>query len=338
MKGAHCPAFFVWKASTIVLIMVMFLVSGCNFPPYTLAQLEAQSTTAETILSGSEYIAAESFNNYLSNMPQAFELFGMPVSDAFIDPTTGKTVQYFQKVRLETDSANDDTQISLTPLGLWLLPEESQEVVIIDENCVTMPGHEIPLCSAFRTFYEQHDGAQLFGKPISYVIQTGDRYYQYFENVCLIYAPSAPDELKVTLANLGEIYLLSKEPYYQAITRADIAESLIPRNLPTQQLSVFVAFEDQFITTTQQQIVYIQVLNESKQPAANVTLHVVAVYPDGSRQQYRLDVTDIYGVSSFAMTPFTNRNLETNDLIVVEVIAQSEQASGQNSGWFRIWE
>lgn len=338
MKGVRCPEFSFWKSSTFFLLVLTFLVSGCNFPPYTLARLESHTATMEAVIPAGEYHPADIFAAYFSTIPDALELFGAPISDAFTDPTTGRTMQYFQKVRFEVDAENKNSQVQLTPLGTWLLPEETQQAVIIDENCVTLPDQQIPLCSAFRTYYEKHNGAQMFGKPISYVFQTGNKYYQYFENVCLIYSPSAPENLQVTLANLGEIYLLSKEPYYQAITHADVSQSLMPRNKPVQELSVQIAFADPFIAASQQQIVYVQVLNAAYRPEPNVTLQAVATFPDGSRQQYRLHVTDNNGVSSFAMTPFTGREMKINDMIVIEIFARSELGSGHDSGWFRIWE
>ena len=105
-------------------------------------------------------------------------LFGFPRTEEVVEE--GRTVQYFQRARLEYDAtrAGTDDEVRLTPLAEWLLQETGQlpfagvplgggeegALVLADPR---QPGVGHAVRGAFRQFYELAGGERALGLPLS---------------------------------------------------------------------------------------------------------------------------------------------------------------------------
>ena len=70
-------------------------------------------------------------------------------------------------------------------------------------DCREFPGLEYRVCRAFLAFYDENDGAFLFGNPISNEERYGDYIVQYFENARLDWRPDASLDQSIWVAELG---------------------------------------------------------------------------------------------------------------------------------------
>ncbi|MDI3341103.1 MAG: Ig-like domain-containing protein [Sphaerobacter sp.] len=129
-------------------------------------------------------------------------LFGDPISTEYVDER-GKTVQYFQRARLER---NEDGGVALGLLGREALSIPVERVDDPGDPAVRYfaeTGHT--LAGKFREFWEQHGGIALFGLPLTEEIEEGGRRVQYFERVRLELRPTEDGTgMTVEIAPLGE--------------------------------------------------------------------------------------------------------------------------------------
>ena len=129
------------------------------------------------------------------------EVMGLPITEEIEEG--GRTVQYFQHVRLEWHSELPaGEQVIVGPLGLELgkaqpavpAPAASQAALYFPTT-----GHAI--ADGFLTFYQQHDGPNLLGAPISEELAEGGATVQYFTKAELSWRSSSG----VTLGDLGSL-------------------------------------------------------------------------------------------------------------------------------------
>lgn len=147
--------------------------------------------------------------------------FGYPLTEAFSDPDTGLTVQYFERERFEyhPENAGTEWEVLFALLGSWLTEGRAEPVfapIQVDppppdtrERRYFAPtGHY--LAYGFKTYWETHGGLRIFGYPISEELSelnpdTGQVYtVQYFERARFEYHPeNAGTPWEVLLGRLG---------------------------------------------------------------------------------------------------------------------------------------
>ena len=127
-------------------------------------------------------------------------IFGLPHRDAYTDQNSGRTIQYFDNVRLEYDRTAD--QVVVTKLGEWAL-----EPLRRDRPAV-IPDSTPRLENAFGTFYAQNYGPVVLGAPLTNQIEEGQLRVQYFENGRLEWHPEAQVSRQVQLTPLGQSHFL----------------------------------------------------------------------------------------------------------------------------------
>jgi hypothetical protein len=115
-------------------------------------------------------------------------LLGDPISEPFVAEENGRTLQYFQNIRLEYDASAG--QVVITPLGEWALAGLREQVLA-----------PMPTDSPARTFAET-----LLGPPISPQLNVDDLRVQYFANGRLEWRPESPTDLRVQLSPLGQAH------------------------------------------------------------------------------------------------------------------------------------
>lgn len=147
------------------------------------------------------------------------DVFGFPLTEAFKDATSGLTVQYFERVRLELRS-DVSGGVQMTPLGREFSQgrqdsafqpitgaASTADVLYFPESMHTLGG-------AFRWFWESHGGLAVFGFPLSEELSeldpsTGQTLLvQYFERGRFEYHADHPNSpYDVWLSNLGWLSL-----------------------------------------------------------------------------------------------------------------------------------
>jgi uncharacterized protein YvpB len=147
-------------------------------------------------------------------------LFGFPVSAA--STSEGKSVQYFERVRLEYNLEGPYNQ----PIGIGLLGRELtqerqnatpfQPVANPDQPDVFYfdnTGHT--LSGEFRTFWVNNGGITFFGFPISEVFTENGKQVQYFERARFEYEEGTPPD-QIQLGRLGAEFL-NRKPFIPAV-------------------------------------------------------------------------------------------------------------------------
>jgi hypothetical protein len=320
----------------ITFFLVIAIVSGCNFPPYQ--QWLAQRTTPEHV-DPSEFVVAEQFYTLYNSLPDPQSTFGQPISQAFIDPVNGHLSQYFTNMRLEyyRDQTGEEF-FFLSPLGRFLFEPTEREYLVIEKNCVTLDDSLIPICHEIRTFYEQNNGVHIFGVPISHVFTQNNRYYQYFENACLVWDPMRPSDRSVSLVNLGEQYLAGHEPLRYTITSPSIPAALnVDRQETDSEFSVSISIEHIYLNPSSSQTITILVTDRNSHAVRNAWVTVWIMLPDESYQAYRPADTDEYGITNLSLPPFDASSVQYNDVIQIQVEVQKGENYGIGRSSFRIW-
>lgn len=143
------------------------------------------------------------------------DIFGLPRTDEIVEE--GRSVQYFQRARLEYVSSADSTagEVVMTHLGMRaalargvLARAEAQAVAPFesDDSRIYVPqtGHSIS--GGFKVFYERNGGATVLGAPLSEELAEDGFTVQYFERGVLEYIP----DTSVQSSLLGDQLLREK--------------------------------------------------------------------------------------------------------------------------------
>ena len=128
-------------------------------------------------------------------------LFGNPVSPRYTD-NSGKVVQYFEKARFEIGKKGD---IVLGLLGRETMSSNQKPVEKpqnFDGLYFGATGHT--LAGKFKDFWQANGELQIFGYPISEVLDQNGTKVQYFERARFELAQDANGTLTVKVTPLGE--------------------------------------------------------------------------------------------------------------------------------------
>lgn len=138
--------------------------------------------------------------------------YGYPITDEYLDPQSGLKVQYFQNARLEWHPENPEPyRIQLGLLGDELGQRKppipvSQIPPRSHPSCQYFEATGHTACYAFLKYWRTHGGLDAFGYPIAEYTVEADRVIQYFQRAKMIWHAGKPDDERVKLAPLGEIY------------------------------------------------------------------------------------------------------------------------------------
>jgi hypothetical protein len=135
------------------------------------------------------------------------EVFGYPITPEVQEH--GFTVQYFQRARFEYHPEHAGTiyEVQLGLLGDILTSDREFPKAAPVTNTETQryfpeTGHIVS--GAFLRFFNTRGGLDIFGYPISEVIQENGRSVQYFQRSRFEYHPQLPAQFQITLGLLGE--------------------------------------------------------------------------------------------------------------------------------------
>ncbi|MCY4436099.1 MAG: hypothetical protein OXE05_02040 [Chloroflexi bacterium] len=135
------------------------------------------------------------------------EIFGYPITPEIQE--NGFTVQYFQRARYEyhPEHAGTRYEVQLGLLGDILtsgrdFPKAIPVPTTENQRYFPETGHVVS--GTFLRFYNSRGGLDIFGYPISEVIQENGRSVQYFQRSRFEYHPQLPEQYQITLGLLGE--------------------------------------------------------------------------------------------------------------------------------------
>ncbi len=309
-------------------LVLIFLAATVVFGLFTV--VNAQSSDSVYIAETGHWIWGEFLRKY-NSVPDPLLYYGYPITDDFTDPVTNQRVQYFQKARFNLVDKSNGHAVQLAPVGELLLVEGVPLADIPQEgpNCRAFETG-FSVCYAFLQFFDAQDGATHFGNPVSGVEVVDGRYVQYFQYARMEWWPDRPSGTRVALTDLGRIY------FDAVIGNSDLLKSSPPANiaanLTNPRAKVFSLHS--LLGVGEQQTVYVIVQDQYLRPIEYAQVGVTLVFPDGSKEFYRLPETNEYGVSqfSFLAPDFPVRSTVS---ILAEVSIRGEFTEGRS--WFRLW-
>ena len=204
------------------------------------------------------------------------DLFGIPISGAFIEVETGKVVQYFENARLELDSGSSGgLEVKASSLGMMLGGWETPLIYAGEApGCrfYQETGHHV--CHAFLTFYENNGGPGTFGYPISeFKIEDG-RMVQYFQWFRLDWFPD--DELKpIRPGPIGSLHLSQMNP--------DTFKLDIEETSEVEELVVVSSVKEASLAPSGEQTVYLLVRDQDQRSIVGASATLIAHFPEGDR-------------------------------------------------------
>lgn len=143
-------------------------------------------------------------------------IIGYPISEAFIE--NGRTVQYFERARLEVwpEHAGTEWGVQGSLLGNWVARERRNEPAFrplpagttsSDPNRVIFQETGHSLAHGFKRYWDENGGLWQFGFPISEEFTENGRTVQYFERARFEWHPEHQGtQYEVLLGHLGRDY------------------------------------------------------------------------------------------------------------------------------------
>jgi hypothetical protein len=183
------------------------LSNGCGAPP------ETTPTGSCLYFPETGHYLCDEFRDFFETRG-GLEIFGYPISEAFIDPThSDLRVQYFQRTRMEGHPYHAppyDVQLGLLvdELGYAypaLPPEERPDPTDPAHQFFPETGHVVS--HAFLSFFRENGGLEIFGYPRSEMLYEDGVVVQYFQRARMERHRDRPAGQQIALTNVGEMYV-----------------------------------------------------------------------------------------------------------------------------------
>ncbi|MGD8584844.1 MAG: hypothetical protein PVH65_02920 [Chloroflexota bacterium] len=299
-------------------VLLLLLLVGCA--------IATPTPTADSGKRNGLPIAPEFQSFYQEN--GGLRLFGFPISEAYKDADSDRLIQYFQRLRLEYDSVQNEVLVS--PLGQWAVTAKPG-IAYADLDLLTeSPRSDFKVEDAFLAFYQTYGGESLFGPPITEQLDGGGTRSQYFRNGRLDWVPEAQIDQRVQLARLGEAH------YRQVGIFDDPGRSRPMDSAGIREADVSATVRAPILYHGEEQTVYVDVKTpENQRPVAGVSIRITAYY-NGTSESFSLPETDGTG--------HVHDSLALNDLrpgqrvrLVVEATSPGGTVIGTTSKSFKSW-
>ncbi len=287
----------------------------------------AQSTDPRYFSETGHFVGGE-FLKYYNSVKDAQMLFGFPITEE-IASRDRKTVQYFQRVRMEyRPEMPEGRRITLTHVGSATYVPGRQLNIDNPFACRKFSETGYAVCYAFLDFYEKYGGAKVFGNPISPFEDHDGLIVQYFENARFEWKPWLPEGQKVGLAHLGRIYFdkIGEDPNYLPPLPPGSTVKLIELHAH--------AFAWKAVTlATDQQLIYIIVQDQNLFPVNGAQGTATVRWPTGQTETFPIATN----TSGLGILPLSFTNLPYGTLVYVDVVVSKDGVVGKTTTSFRIW-
>jgi hypothetical protein len=306
-----------------ILVFILFLLDASWNPVHA-------QTAENKYFSETGHNVSGEFLKFYNGNPNSIFLYGYPITEQF-PSKDGKTVQYFQRARLELRAELPEGQrVQITALGSLTYASTGKLDVANTFACRAYPETGFEVCFSFLEFFDLNGGVTQFGYPISGFEYHENKLVQYFEKTRLEWQPWRPEGQRVVVSDLGRIYFdkLGEDP------------GLIPPVKPldrTQQAIIQLqvrAFAWKAVTlASDSQLLFVIVHDQNLQPVMNAACTSTVHWPDGHFQSFTL-TTNSNGVG---IIPLAFENQPYGSLIYTDVQCLYSGLSGSTTTSYRIW-
>lgn len=260
--------------------------------------------------------------------PQA--IFGYPITDVFINQTTGYLDQYFQRALFELHPENPVAlRVEIKRLGDFLYPNQKGQTLPAEVNssaCQYFPdtGHQV--CYSFLDFFKAYGGIAQFGYPISDLEYHEGRLVQWFQRASFEWHPELAPGSRVVLADLGQRYfdIRHEDP-------VRLRPSFAIRTILNLQARAFP--ETAVMASGGRQSIFIILQDQNLLAVPDATIILTVKYPSGTEASYLAGPTDSYGITKvqFQVTEQVKGTVEVSVKASFDSLEQDTRTS------FRIW-
>jgi len=311
------------KKLTIYLTLLIIVSAGW-------IPVNAQGVTDTEYFSQTGHNISGDFLSFYKNTPNAELVFGYPITEQFINKD-GKTVQYFQRARMELDASQPEGQgVSLTQLGREMYASTGELNVGNAFACRKYDETGFSVCFSFLEYLDANGGVLQFGYPISGFEYHENKIVQYFEKARLEWQPWRADGYRVVISDLGRAYFdkLGEDPALLApVSPTDNA----PRVVTDLHVRAFVW--KAVTLANDNQIFYIIVQDQNLQPVPNVSCVTEVNWPNGAKDSTAI-TSDENGVGIVSLAFY---NQPYGSLIYTEITCEYNGLKSSTITSFRIW-
>lgn len=276
------------------------------------------------------WVTGEFLNAY-HKVSDPSRVYGLPITEAFIDSITGLQVQYFEKVRFELHpEAHPDLRVQLSDLG-YLTYKPGSEIPYQGRTqpCRTYPETGYAICFDFLEFFDEFGGVAQFGYPISNLEDRDGRIVQYFYKARLEWRPEMPSGERVVVSDLGRRYFVIRGENQNRM------RSYLGNNAPQVILGLQTRAYPLHAIVPQEgtQTIFVIVQDQNLRPVPGASVILTFNNPDGQAATHTLPVTDAAGITRFAFS-YASEEYGLAKVWVTSVLNNLEQHTVTS---FRIW-
>ena len=293
--------------------------------------VQAQVGSSQYFPETGHYVTGEFWEFYSAN-DNARLVYGLPITEAFIDPAMGTRVQYFQNIRLELHPDNPPgNQVVVSPLGNLLYEPGTaiENLTANTPNCTQERGWQHPVCYSFYDFYSEQGGETLFGQPVSSLEYLNGRLVQFFEHGKLVWKPENPANSQITIAPLGLQYF-----YFNDEDEAKLSPIRnFEYNMGISDIHAKIFSRTPILASGSSQTVYIIAKDQNNTPLIGAVVQIKLTYPDGKIEVINHTATDESGLAQMTF------NANSSEAGIVKIEAQINYNSLETTTVtsFRIW-
>ncbi|HEX3721529.1 MAG TPA: L,D-transpeptidase [Nitrolancea sp.] len=211
---------------TAILVALMLTVTWMSIMPSTTVAAGVTGPDRVYFPQTGQYLSYGFLNYWRSN--GGIQIFGYPISEELKDPSTGLTVQYFERAVFEWHGDQPQgSQVMLRRLGATVAQGLSSVAAfkpitaVSNDTCnfYAETGHR--LCNGFLDYWQSNGGLATFGFPLSEEFTQNGFTVQYFERARFEWHPGSGDTpSQVMLGLLGS----------EAAKAAGVSLAAVPQN------------------------------------------------------------------------------------------------------------
>ncbi len=299
----------VANRSNPLLFCALFLILASAVSGFSVSRAGTPSDTEEPTATkvhfpetgySVQFAFLEFFNAY-----GGLDVFGYPITNEYVDPITGITVQYFENARFEWwPNAAPGQRVKLGLLGDENELRSDAPPTKNGNICWPSDVTGYYICDSFLDFYQSHGGKLVFGPPIgdSYINSTGTKQAQNFQRMQMVMDTQTG---VVTISHLGRY---SCENRYENATCEQFTKAVCGDYQAVLPLHIDPSLELTKTRPGDVQTVKALVQDSMQKPVCGVavrfTISVDAVGVDGIRPQPNVyeTTTQVNGLATQSYT------------------------------------